>query len=111
MPNTFLEAFIKALASFDVDLQIEIDDDKKTCDVISDIAKMFDDTSACEDDDDADEIEEATKMMDELECAAQPIVAWLAKYGHPYMNVIVTQDGIRVSEDTMGIPFECDGDE
>lgn len=111
MPNKLLDAFIKTLADLDIDLEIEVDDDQKTCDVINDIATLFGDVSSTDENDDEVEINETDTRMDELERAAQPIIDWINKYGHPYVNVIITQDGIRVTENVMGIPVECDDEE
>lgn len=108
MPDSFLEAFINALADLDVDLEIKVDDkDKKTCDVVNDIAQMFSNAEKCDDVDTDDD----TESIEELEKAVQPVLEWLAKYGNPYTDIVINSYGVRVTEDIIGIPANGYDDE
>lgn len=44
--------------------------------------------------------------MEELEKLVKPICEWIEKNGNPYMQIVISLDNVRVTEDVSGIPID-----
>ena len=45
--------------------------------------------------------------LEELNEATKAVADLLREKGHPHLMVIITQQGVKVVEDKLGLPFDC----